>query len=69
MLVSPKGLTKYSMWPIGVLNAIFHLSPFMDTDQMVGILKVQLSEEPCIAERFEGGIDDGGEETFFFFLL
>lgn len=34
---------------------------------MVGILKVQLSEEPCIAERFEGGIDDGGEDTFFFF--
>ena len=26
-LVSPKGITKYSKWPYGVLNAVFHSSP------------------------------------------
>lgn len=26
-LVSPKGITKYSKYPNGVLNAIFHSSP------------------------------------------
>lgn len=35
-LLKPKGITRYSKCPRGVLKALFHSSPLPDPDKMVG---------------------------------
>ena len=52
-LVRPNGMTKYSQWPVGVLNAVFHSSHFSDANKVVGIAQVQLGENLGPLEEFE----------------
>lgn len=37
LLVRPKGMTKFSKWPRGVLKDVFHLSSLGNTHQMICI--------------------------------
>jgi len=49
-LVRLKSMTRYSPCPVGVLKAIFNLSP----SQMTGVTEIQLGENRCPLKQFEG---------------
>ena len=58
-LANPNGITRYSKWPRGVLNAVFHSSPSRIRTEVVGIAQVQLSENRGGLEGLKKSINQG----------
>ena len=71
-LVNPNGMTRYSQCPVGVLKAVFYLSPSrnpLGSEPGGKRSEIQLSKDGSALQEFKGGSHKGSGYQFLIMIL